>query len=80
MKHVHTVITKEADAYMLQSGEVLHTAVLRWIVSLLARSATTDVVDRQPRYILLRPNAAESWNIKDYKMFCYDHVKTSCNP
>ena len=67
--------TKEAVAHMREAGEVLHAAVHRWTVAILARSATTDVVDMQPRYILLRPNSAESWGIKDYKMFAYDHVR-----
>ena len=80
MRETGQKLTDEALAHMREAGQVLHTAVLRWILSILARSATTDVVDTQPRYILLRQNAAESWDIKDYKMFCYDHVRTARRP
>ena len=68
--------TEEAKEHFLQSGHVIHAAVLRWIVSILARTASTDVVHSQRRYILLRKNSAEPWDIKDYKMFMYNHVQT----
>jgi len=68
--------TEEAKEHFLEAGQVLHDAVLRWIVSILARSASTDVVDSQRRYILLRKNSAEPWDIKTYKDFIYDHVQT----
>ena len=61
---------------MREAGQVLHTAVHRWIVSFLAKSATPVLEDRQPRYILLRPNTAESWEIKNFEMFVFDHVRT----
>jgi len=68
--------TEKAKEHFLEAGQVLHDAVLRWIVSILARSASTDVVDSQRRYILLRKNSAEPWDIKTYKDFIYDHVQT----
>ena len=67
--------TKEAVAHMHEAGQVLYTAVHRWIVSILARSATADVVATQPEYILLRSNSADSWDIKKYRHFVYHHVK-----
>ena len=67
--------TKEAVAHMHEAGQVLYTAVHRWIVSILARSATADVVATQPEYILLRSNSADSWDIRKYRYFVYHHVK-----
>ena len=60
--------TKEAVAHMHEAGQVLYTAVHRWIVSILARSATADVVATQPEYILLRSSSADSWGIKKYML------------
>ena len=67
--------TKEAVAHMHEAGQVLYTAVHRWIVSILARSATADVVATQPEYVLLRSSSADSWDIKKYRHFVFNHVK-----
>ena len=60
MRETGQKLTDEALAHMREAGQVLHTVVLRWILSILARSATTDVVDRQPRYFLLRQKMLRS--------------------
>ena len=68
-------LTKEAMEHMREAGEVLSTALRHWIVSILAKTASTHVDGNRPRYILLRANSADAWTVKDYKWFVFDHVR-----
>ena len=68
-------LTKEAMEHMREAGEVLSTALRHWIVSILAKTASTHVDCKRARYILLRANSADSWAVKDYKSFVKNHVR-----